>query len=199
MRAWNIRAPDAVSKAYYDVSKVYFLSRLWIQKQKSNSGVNVVTHTSSTYQEDDGWVPNKSNSSAQLSLVATTAHATKNTKHLTTQHLRKTGIVKTQMLHRHPIPVSATAFVGMLAEVQPSDFSFHHLFDLALWNPSEAGKHCQEFTASQTFNQGIKLARSQGTRSNMRLLCPGTQYANFNHSKTLENFSAQKIASISTS
>jgi len=103
------------------------------------------------------------------------------------------------MLHRHPIPVSATAFVGMLAEVQPSDFSFHHLFDLALWNPSEAGKHCQEFTASQTFNQGIKLARSQGTTNNMRLLCPGTQYVNFNHSKTLENFSAQKIASITTS
>jgi len=30
----------------------------------------------------------------------------------------------------------------MLAEVQPSDLSFHHLLDLALWNPSEAGKHC---------------------------------------------------------
>ena len=165
--------------------------------------VNIVTHTSSTYQEDDGWVPNKSNSSAQLSLVATTAHATKNTKYLTTHYVRQKLLRHeriSDMLHRHPIPVSATAFVGMLAEVQSSDFSFHHLFDLALWNPSEAGKHCQEFTTSQTFNQGIKLARSQGTRSNMRLLlCPGTQIANFNHSKTLENFSAQKIASISTS
>jgi len=49
----------------------------------------------------------------------------------------------------------------MLAEVQPSDLSFHHLLDLALWNPSEAGKHCQELTASQTLNQGIKLARSE--------------------------------------
>lgn len=78
------------------MSKVYFLSRLWIQKQKSNSVVSIVTPTSSAYQEDDGWIPNKSNSSAQLSLVATTAHATKNTKYLTTQHLRKTEIVKTQ-------------------------------------------------------------------------------------------------------
>ena len=67
----------------------------------------------------------------------------------------------TQQIHHNPLPVSATAFVGMLAEVQPPDFSFHHFLDLALWNPSEAGKHRQEFTASQTLNQGIKLARSE--------------------------------------
>ena len=67
-----------------------------------------------------------------------------------------------------PLPASATAFVCMLAEVQSGDFSLHHLLDLTLWDPSEAGKHCQEFTASQTLNQGIKLARSQGTNNNMR-------------------------------
>ena len=45
----------------------------------------------------------------------------------------------------------------MPAEVQPGDFSFHHTLDLVLWDPSEAGKHCQEFTTSQTLNQSIKL------------------------------------------
>ena len=55
------------------------------------------------------------------------------------------------------VPVSTTVFVCMHAEVQPGYFSFHHLLDLDLWDTPKPGKHCQEFTASQTLNQGIKL------------------------------------------
>ena len=130
--------------------------------RKSNDMMsNLVTCISSAYQEDDWRVPNKSNSCAQLPLVTTTA--AEKTKH----HIHLTRSVRTTIGTPVPLPVSATAFVCMLAEVQSGDFSLHHILDLTLWDPSEAGKHCEEFTASQTLNQRIKLARSQGTSNNM--------------------------------